>query len=372
MMLWLMFALLTAAVLTVVLRPLFSAGPAAETLERPVLAVYRHQLAEIDADLDRGQISAEEAESARREVSRRLLATAQTADETQTRAWVERSGQAVALLVPVIALGTYLVLGSPGLPGRPHAGASGSLAEAGISELVRRVEQRLATHPEDGQGWDVVAPVYFRLQRFDEAAAAFSRAISILGETSQRLAGFAEATVMANNGIVTEPARLAYTKLAQMEPERVEPKFWLALAKEQDGRHAEAAADYRRMLASAPADAPWRALVEERLAAVDPTFRKEEAPQARGTTEADAQAAAGMAPEDRARMIGQMVAGLAERLKTETQDAAGWRRLVQSYVVLGDREKAVAALGEARRHLAGNPSALEDLKQLATALGLGS
>ena len=74
--------------------------------------------------------------------------------------------------------------------------------------------------------------------------------------------------VFAADGIVTEEARAAYERILKLEPARVEPRFWLALAKEQDGKLAEALADYKGLLAEAPAEAPWRAAVEGRIADV--------------------------------------------------------------------------------------------------------
>lgn len=370
MLLWLTFAVLTAVALAAVLRPLLSAEPTGAE-SQPGVSVYKDQLAEIEADLQRGLIDHREAEAARIEVSRRLLAQDADGPAKADGTWAGRAAIAVALMAPVTAVAAYLALGSPGVPGQPFAQTRAGLVEASVSELVRRVEQRLADHPNDGQGWDVIAPVYTRMQRFDEAAAAYARAAALLGENPQRLSGFAEATVMANNGIVTEPARLAYEKLAKLVPDRIEPRFWLALAKEQDGRLKEAASDYRALLEGATGDAPWRAMVVERLVAVDPTAAPP-APVQRGPSAADAEAAAKMSPEDRARMIEGMVASLAERLKTQPKDVEGWVRLVRAYAVLGDRAKATAALGDARRNLAGDPAALGKLDDVEKALGLRS
>ena len=95
----------------------------------------------------------------------------------------------------------------------------------------------------------MIAPVYLKLGRFRDAADAYANAARLKGETAALLAGLAEASILASDGVVTEEARTAYEKILKLEPERIEPRFWLALAKEQDGRLAEALADYQ-----APAD----------------------------------------------------------------------------------------------------------------------
>jgi cytochrome c-type biogenesis protein CcmH len=385
-LLWASFAVMTAGVLIALLRPLTRLPHTADVPPASAdIAVYKAQLAEIDADLARGLIQPAEAEIARREIARRLLAAApQTPDAVAPAMALRPVALGLMAGLPVAAIASYLALGAPHLPAEPFATRKAAPVErAPVDDLIARVEARLASNPDDGQGWDVIAPVYFRMQRYAEAADAYARAAKLLGETVPRLAGFAEAATLAANGIVTEPARLAYEKIAKAEPNRIEPKFWLALALEQDGKVAEAAAAYRALLAGAPKDASWRALVEERLAIVTggaPTAGQSTAqPQPRpsqaaprGPSAEDVAAAGKMTDADRAQMIRGMVDGLAKRLEANPDDVQGWQRLVQSFVVLGERDRAIAALGEARRKLAGNAQALSDLTALAKSLGLGS
>src|SRR5690606_33027739 len=137
---------------------------------------------------------------------------------------------------PALPLTFYLAEGSPGLPGQPHAARIAVPSDrATIDSLVAKGEVRLRAHPEVGQGWDVIAPVYFRQGRVTEAAQAYRHAIRLLGESPRRLDGLGEASVFASNGIVTEEARRSCGRLAGLEPAQPEPRFWLALAKEQDG-----------------------------------------------------------------------------------------------------------------------------------------
>src|SRR5215468_11241393 len=125
MMLGLVFALMTAVAVFAVLWPLGRGrGGWASGSD---LAVYRDQLAEIERDRAANRIGEREAEAARVEVSRRLLAAADKASEEKGQspteaAWRRRTGMVAALTVlPLGALGLYLLLGSPGLPGEPLA-----------------------------------------------------------------------------------------------------------------------------------------------------------------------------------------------------------------------------------------------------------
>jgi len=376
MLLWVLFALLTAAALAAVLAPL--ARPAREAgAGAGAQAVYRHQLDEIEAERVRGTLPEGEAAAARNEVSRRLLAAAaaEEADCVRRRPLAAAPTRLAALLaggVPLLALCLYLVYGSPGMPASSAVGHAGLSPEgAPIGALIAKVEARLREAPEDGEGWDVIAPIYLRLGRFAEAADAYARAARLMGATVTRLSGLAEASVAAHDGLVAEAARQACLKIVAIEPGHMEARFFLALAKEQEGKRDAALAEYQALLAEAPADAPWRGALAQRIAQMN----AREAPigQPFKGPSAEQMAAAGkLSSADRASMIAQMVDGLAERLKHDAGDLAGWQRLIHAYAVLGRAGDARRALAEARKQFAADPKALGQLATLAKSLGLDS
>src|SRR3954470_18057854 len=115
MTLWFILALMTVAAVFAVLWPLSRRRPAATAAAD--VAVYRDQLDEIERDRAAGLIGAAEAEAARIEVSRRLLAAAD-APAAAPVAVADGRRRAVALVVllllPLGAAGLYLTLGSPG------------------------------------------------------------------------------------------------------------------------------------------------------------------------------------------------------------------------------------------------------------------
>ena len=388
MLLWLILACLTAFVLYVLLRPLLGARGRDDAREAFDAAVYRDQLGEIDADRARGLIGESEAEAARIEIARRLLQAdgkEHAAAPEQTRARPARAATiVVATLVPLLALGLYLLYGSPRLPDQPlEARLEDPANSQNLGALIARVEARLRQHPEEGEGWDVIAPVYLGAQRYQDAADAYGEAIRLLGPTAKRLSGQGQALVLANNGVVSDEAKSVLMRAIGLDPTLIEPRILLAIAKEQDGDFKGAIADWRGLLDKAPADAPWRQMVEQRIAGDEAHLAGQpvvdqpvagEAPPARGggPSAADVASAQNMNPADRQAMIEQMVQRLAARLDQDGSDLGGWLKLVKAYSVLDRKDDALKALARAKSQFTGNAQALQQLDQLAAELGLKS
>jgi cytochrome c-type biogenesis protein CcmH len=341
MTLWFVLALMTMAAVFAVLWPLARASLRPSGSDT---AVYRDQLNEIERDRSAGLIGAPEAEAARVEIARRLIAAADMPVTPPDPSLRRRRVVAIMALVflPLGALATYLTLGSPQLPGAARSALTDLPPERqSIESMVAQIEKHLEKSPQDGRGWEVLAPVYLRAGRFDEAVKARQNALRLLGATPAREADLGEALIAAANGIVTVEAKAALDRAA-LDPAQDKAQFFLGLAADQDGKPAEAAAIWRRLLAAAKPDTPWRPLVEQSLARVDP---KAASP---GPTPDDIAAAQSLTPEQRSAMIAGMVERLAARLKEDGSDFDGWLKLARAYVVLGETEKARAVIADAR------------------------
>jgi len=64
---------------------------------------------------------------------------------------------------------------------------------------------------------------------------------------------------------ITPAARLAYARAAELAPGYPAPPFFLGLAEARSGNTEEAVRLWRDILASAPADASWRPMIEDGL-----------------------------------------------------------------------------------------------------------
>src|SRR5882757_6197832 len=331
MTLWFVFALMTAAAIFAVLWPLGRGGdPQNDGTEA---AVYKDQLAEIDRDVSAGLINLPEAEAARVEISRRLLAAAdhQRDPPSAPNIRLRRAAAVIALVgLPVVAGALYYPLGSPRLDDFPLAQrARAPDATQPLDDLVAQVEQHLEKNPNDGRGWSVLAPVLAGLGRYDDAVRAYRNSITYNGDSADRRADLGEALAGAAGGVVTSEAKAEFERAIALNADEVKASYFLGLAAEQDGRGAEAASIWRAMLAKAPTDAPWRPLVQAALARVGGA--------AAPTLSDDAMAAAkDMNETDRGAMIHGMVERLASRLKQNGGDVEGWLRLIRAYMVMGD------------------------------------
>ncbi len=379
MLLWVVLSVLTAGVVGLLLRGYRRGDVDAPGAAKADVAVYADQLQQVDLDFNRGLLSAAEAESARAEVGRRLLSRAAVVDGPGTGGnggpGSERILGLTAIAIPVLALALYVSIGSPGLPDLPHDGRTREgAARNQVDAMIARVEQRLREAPDDGNGWDVIAPIYLRMERYGQAAEAYANANRLLGETPKRLAGFAQAEILANNGIVNANAKLAAERLLSAEPGRVDARMWLALAYEQDGQFDKALSDYRGLLEAPQMSPAMKEAIVVRISAVEKLARGEAVappgPRLGPGMAPAAPPAIPSSPADQQAMIEGMVARLAARLQTDGKDPAGWVQLMRSYTVLGRKDDAAKALTDARQALGADAVALDQVNSAAAEMGV--
>ena len=255
---------------------------------------------------------------------------------------------AAAVLVLGVGGGVYVMLGSPGLALRTLTGPG----ETDLPALVAKLVERVRADPNDLKAWILLGRGYLTLGDPGDAAAAFRQA-GPLAPPAQRpaiLAAYGEALTLANSGRVPRAAEKAFAAALKGDPKNASARYYLGLAYAGRRQTAKALAIWQALLDDAPPDASWRSMLVDRIAAL------KAGSLAAGT---------GQAPD-----IGAMVARLAARLKAHPGDAEGWQRLIRAYSVLGEQEKAGAALAQARVALKANPTALAALEGEAKALHL--
>ena len=322
--------------------------------------LYKARIAEIDKDVIEGQLDEAGAKDARSEEGRRLLSV----EGADAKADSDRSaGFAVAAflaLVPVISISVYMLLGNPQVF---HDGDGDQAIVAdgknSIQELVTIAEQRLANHPDDVQGWKVLAPIYSRMGRFDDAQHAYREIIRIEGANAQNTLALAETLVRGDNGTVSPEAKNVFEEVLQFEANNPTANFMLGVFLLQQDRPREALNRWQSMVETATGNEEWFQAVEQRIN------------QVRASLETPAEAIKNLPEQDQKQAIRGMVEGLAERLANDPSDRSGWVKLVRSLIVLGETEKASSAAARAIEVHGADANFVETIQAELRKAGLG-
>lgn len=327
------------------------------------LTVYKDQLKEIDRELQRNTINAADADQAKTEIARRILAAEAKINEIVIPGEVkakQRFGSisiaAIALIfVPSIAALTYASLGSPSMeaqPLQPRILAAQNRQQAENEEagqlqlLVERAETHLKNNPEDGRGWDVLAPIYFRMGEGEKARDAYSKAIALLGESAQRLSGLGEVEVALAGGLVNDAAKSRFESAALLDSNDGRSQFYLGLSEAQAGNVPQAIEIWQSVALNQTISAEWRSITQRQLAALAPSQNNAPA-LAPAIDQETIDQMRDMSVEDRQIMIEGMVAQLDARLSEQGGSVEEWLRLVRARVVLDQRDAAQNDLNRA-------------------------
>jgi len=362
------------------------------------LALYKDQLREVDSDLARGVLSETESESARLEISRRILAADKRA-QMETLANPAPSivnkllAAFVILTVLTGSLGIYAYLGEPNLPDRPLVARLAAAQEARAQrlsqedaevqvpdekinipedylKLVKKLREAIKKRPNDEQGLRLLALHEFRIGKYRAARKAHTRIMKVVGDkvTAKDYIDFAEVMIFATNGYVSPEAEITLSQALKLKPNDGRTRYYSGLAMAQNGRADVAYRLWEGLLKEGPQDAAWIPLIKSqiddvaRLAGIN--MSNQPLP---GPTTDQINAASEMTKEDRKKMIRGMVASLGERLATNGGTMNEWARLIRALGVLGETARASEIWNEAKDVFSDNPKALNLLLEAAQA-----
>lgn len=366
------------------------------------LAIYRDQLAEVDRDLARGVIPADDAGRLRIEVQRRML------DVGRKVAAPVRAGNvglaAGAVVVALAGAGVlYWQLGVPGYPdvplsvrlaaadldyrtrpsqdaleeAQPRFTPPDSLSQADLA-LMEQLRTAVATRPDDLQGHVLLADREAKIGNLAAARKAEAQVIRLkgTGATAEDYGMLAEVMIVAAGNTVSPEAEAVLMEIARRNPQDGPARFYLGLMAAQVGRPDRAFAMWKPLLDEGPADAPWIGPVSQMIQQVaDAAGIAYEAPASAGPSDADVAYAAQMAPADRQKMIEGMVGGLEARLMADGGPVEDWAKLINALGVLAATDpaatfRASAAYVKAQAEYVGQPGQLAALKAAATQAGV--
>ncbi|HTJ58211.1 MAG TPA: c-type cytochrome biogenesis protein CcmI [Devosiaceae bacterium] len=335
----------------------------------PTTDHFRLQLQEIESDIAAGRLPGPEGLAAKAELARELLRV-----QRDNKAKAEARKFAGTVILPVsiaavalIAFVTYAFLGNPGLPSQPFATRPDEAAQnIKLDDAVKAVEARLAQHPDDLRGWQVIAPIYMQTGKYALAEHAFRQILALSPATADADTDLAEALMMQNGGQATGEAGTLLKKAETLDPRHVRSRFYLAAQSMRDGDYTGAVTQWNDIIALGKGDEPWMATAKAGLAAAEAGRDGKPLP---GTLSGPAAGATpGSTPAQPVAILG-MVNNLSARLAKNGGSLDDWTRLVRSEIVLGDLAKAQSAYNAARKAY---PDAGEraDLDGLAAQAGL--
>jgi len=235
------------------------------------IAIYRDQLAELEADLSNDVLSKEQYEKSKQELQKRMLQDVSVSgvgsdvriSPNKTRGLV--TAVVVILAIPLTAVSLYMTIGDTRglLPQSQLANATQFHSEnmagmpqghAEINSVVDNLVARLQDNPEDIEGWVMLGRTYAIMGKFQEASATYGKLVEIIPDNAQLLSDYADVLAMTNNGsLIGRPAELINQALS------VDPEYPKALALagtvEFEKENYEQAANYwQKLLGLIPQD----------------------------------------------------------------------------------------------------------------------
>ncbi len=361
--------------------------------------VYRDQLTELDRDLARGLISAPEADRLRTEVSRRLLDADRNRKAAAPGAAVQTQGPAVAMIA-VLLLGAvvgYVWLGAPGYPdlplekrlaladeayrNRPSQADAEAVAPAETAtgfdpeflDLMTKLRAAVSARPDDLQGLKLLARNETILGNLKAARAAQQQLVTVLGAqaTAADHVTLAQSMIAAAGGYVSPEAEAQLIRALELDPSNGLARYFSGLMFAQNGRPDRTFALWQPLLDEGPPDAAWIEPIAASLADVASRagiqYRQADS---KDPDAADMAAAANMSAADRQAMIAGMVAQLEIRLTDAGGPLEDWLKLINAVAVLGEPERARAAVVGANTAFAGDAAALAEIAAAAASAGI--
>jgi len=344
---WLPLVLLSLVAALLIAAPIIRKVRPALPREDYDLQVYRDQLRELEEDKERGLLSADQENSARLEIDRRLLGVSKTGYRKHGNLPLWQTALILAISVPAVSLSLYWWQGTPGALDQPlseRVDLVDPVQSREILALIAEQQAALAEDPANAEAWILLGRGYLVSGRFTDAADAFQRAIDLGEDGADTQMELFEALLNQTGGTITATSQRALSAALAADPLHPAVRFYQGVGRAQAGQMQEAFDIWFALAAETPPDAPWMAPLRRQLegAAEELGINLEAVlppPPGAGI--------AAMNPEEQKALIENMVGNLAARLEENPNDPEGWMRLAQSYGVLGRLEDAVIAIGRA-------------------------
>ncbi len=192
------------------------------------------------------------AKSAEKELQATLLEDLKSPQQTTVNAVSLKWKLFVVALIPVISIGLYSFLGSPQYINQSTQRASSSelasIEDLDINQLLEQLEVKISENPNNPTGWEIAAKTYLKLQSFDKAEVAYEKLNTLVPGNPDFLAGWADATIMKNQGKYTVDARQRIEKALKISPDHINSLWISSLGSESLGKYDLALTQLQNLL----------------------------------------------------------------------------------------------------------------------------
>ena len=185
------FGIISITVFVVVTLLKFLIGKRHEVAAKRInydIAIFKHQLLELESDLKHGIIMKTEVEAARSEIERRLLRISNDSEDAAAlvplNSHQKLASIFIGLGVPIVTSALYFYLGSPNYSDTPYLDRdiqaereNQKRVDEGqkMAGLIKNLADRMKREPNDMRGWLLLGRTYLTMEREEEAIEALRR-----------------------------------------------------------------------------------------------------------------------------------------------------------------------------------------------------
>ncbi len=182
------------------------------------------------------------------------------------RGRIPRAGYELTGAALLIGLSGYALQGAPSYEGAPKDPVEN--AETADRALVE-ARQSMGDKFSSGAAWLTLADGMTSQGQYGSAATVLRKAVRQYPNDPDLWVALGNALIGHSDGMISPAAQFALQKAANIAPDHPGPPFFMGLSLAQSGRLDEARALWAELLERTPADAPWRADLESRIARVN-------------------------------------------------------------------------------------------------------
>ncbi|SFW15753.1 c-type cytochrome biogenesis protein CcmI [Nitrosovibrio sp. Nv17] len=237
--------------------------------------IYRDQLAELESDLRSDILTREQYESSKQELQQRMLEDIPEAGAAGAMLAPGNRGNVattavIVLAIPILAISLYLWVGDtrglvPQVPAE-HMPLADDGGHPNFSSVLDNLTARLAEHPEDAEGWTMLARTYGIMQRFHEAKEAYEKALALSPEDAGLITDYADVVAMTNNGSLVGQPRELIDRALRLDPRNPKALALAGTAEFEQEKFGRAADYWEQLLALVPPDSELAQSVKNSIA----------------------------------------------------------------------------------------------------------